>query len=281
MNLLSDPALSQTCVCRHIARGHGAHQSQGAPNATAQVYQCVGGPGFTSGSTADNPRRVAIRLQHTSSFSPSAAATARYFGEENRVLSNVGGGGQKGRAAHLAGRSEKGKKKNEGKYICLCAERLFGGERCKMSPGTSNYGKPQMARNNKNGHGGALTQIECSQTREATDERLSLGKPATHPIGTVDKLGRAAPLTARGAAGKKQSAPRVDVQSSKQYVLPSVCLDLLTCCQHRGHFGVCVCVNPSLMLMFLMEAMAFFFSCPENEPSKKSSLTTHKSKPRW
>lgn len=86
-----------------------------------------------------------------------------------------------------------------------------------------------------------LTQIKCSQTREATDERLSLGKPATHPIGTVDKLGRAAPLTARGAAGKKQSALRVDVRSGKQYVLPSVCLDLLTCCQHRGHFGVCVC----------------------------------------
>lgn len=109
----------------------------------------------------------------------------------------------------------------------------------------------------KNGHGGVLTQIECSQTRETTDERLSLGKPATHPIGTVDKLGRAAPLTARGAAGKKQSALRVDVRSGKQYVLPSVCLDLLTCCQRRGHFGVCV--NPNLVLMFLMEAMAFFF----------------------
>lgn len=126
-----------------------------------------------------------------------------------------------------------------------------------MSPCTSNYGKPQMTRNNEHGCGGALTQIECSQTRETTDERLSLGKPATHPIGTVDKLGRAAPLTARGAAGKKQSAPRADVRSGKQYVLPSVSLDLLTCCQHRGQFSVCV--NPSLMLMFLMEAMAFFF----------------------
>ena len=36
---------------------------------------------------------------------------------------------------------------------------------------------------------GKLTQIQSSQTIEATAERLSLSEPATRPIGTVGKFG--------------------------------------------------------------------------------------------
>lgn len=46
--------------------------------------------------------------------------------------------------------------------------------------------------NNKINYG-TLTQIECSQTTEAPAEHLSLSRPATLPIGTVDKLGSATP----------------------------------------------------------------------------------------
>lgn len=52
--------------------------------------------------------------------------------------------------------------------------------------------------------------IDCgSQRIEAAAERLSLCKPATHPIGTVGKLGSAAPRHNDGEQpGKKQSVAK-------------------------------------------------------------------------
>lgn len=64
-------------------------------------------------------------------------------------------------------------------------------------------------------HCGTLTQIECSQTIEATDERLSLCRPATDPIGTVDKLGSATPCGSLGSS-------REEAISSEELMLRAV-----------------------------------------------------------
>lgn len=60
----------------------------------------------------------------------------------------------------------------------------------------ANHKSQEKKRNNY----GTLTQIERSQTIEATDERLSLCRPATDPIGTVDKLGSTTPRHSLGSS---------------------------------------------------------------------------------
>lgn len=62
----------------------------------------------------------------------------------------------------------------------------------------ANHKCQQQQKTTKKINYGTLTQIESSQTIEATAERLSLSEPATHPIGMVGKLGSASPRHSHG-----------------------------------------------------------------------------------
>lgn len=240
VNLLSDPALSQTCVCRHIARarGHSAHQSQAAPNGAAQVRQHVGGPGFTSGSTADNPGRAAIRPQHTSGFSPSAAATARFFGGENRVLSNVGGGGQKGRAAHLAGRSEKGKKMKGNIFVCVLKgfSAASGG---KFHPGLQTMAKHKWRETIKTAT--AAYWLGSSAAKRGRRQMSVYHSASQQHIRLARWINLAAPRLSQPGEQPGRSNQRRELMCgavNNMYFLVSVLIHWPVA--NTGHFGVCV-----------------------------------------
>lgn len=148
MNLLSDPALSQTCMCIVRARRHSAHQTKELrtlPLRYASAFVVQGSP---PGQPLTIRGGLPFGRNTAAAFRPPQWQLFAFLGGRIEFCQTWEEGVKKAGLHTLLCEAKK-EKKMKGNVFCLCAEQLFSGKWRKMSPSTSNYGKPQMAGNNK------------------------------------------------------------------------------------------------------------------------------------